>query len=30
VSTIIEAEGRGWDRGFMEGILGKGITFEIK
>jgi hypothetical protein len=29
-STIIEAEGKkGWDRGFAEGKLGKGITFEM-
>jgi hypothetical protein len=28
-SALIEAEGRGWDKGFVEGKLGKEITFEI-
>jgi hypothetical protein len=27
-STLIEAEGGGWDRGILEGA-GKGITFEM-
>jgi hypothetical protein len=27
-STLIEAGGREWDRGFVEGKSGKGITFE--
>jgi hypothetical protein len=27
-STIIEAEGGGWERRFPEGKLGKDITFE--
>jgi hypothetical protein len=26
---LIEAGGWGWDSGFLEGKLGKGITFEI-
>jgi hypothetical protein len=30
VSTLIEAGGGGWDRGFSEGKLGKGITFEMQ
>jgi hypothetical protein len=29
VSTLIEAGKRGWDRGFMEGKLGMGTTFEM-
>jgi hypothetical protein len=29
VSTLIEGEGRGWDREFAEGKLVKRITFEI-
>ena len=28
-SIIIEAGGRGWDRGLPEGKPGKGITFEM-
>jgi hypothetical protein len=28
-STLIEAGRGGWDRGFPEGKLGKGITFEM-
>ena len=28
-STLIEARGGRGDRGFMEGKLGKGITFEV-
>jgi hypothetical protein len=28
-STLIEAGDRGEDRGFVEGKLGRGITFEI-
>jgi len=28
-SALIEAEGVGWDRGFPEGKLEKGITFEM-
>jgi hypothetical protein len=29
VSNLIEAEGGGWDREFLERKLGKGITFEV-
>jgi hypothetical protein len=29
VGTLIEAGGRMLDRGFVEGKLGKGITFEM-
>jgi hypothetical protein len=28
-SILIEAGGRGWDRGVEEGKLGKGITFTM-
>jgi hypothetical protein len=28
-SNLTEAEGGGWDRGFAEGKLGKGRTFEM-
>jgi len=28
-NTIIEEERWGWDRGFIEGKVGKGITFEM-
>jgi hypothetical protein len=28
-ATLIEAGGMGWDRGIPEGILGKGIKFEM-
>jgi len=28
-STLIEAGQGGWDRGFLEGKPGRGITFEI-
>jgi hypothetical protein len=30
VSTLIEARGRGWEKGFAEWKLGKGITFEMQ
>ena len=29
MSNLIEAEGGGWDREFLERKLGKGITFEV-
>jgi hypothetical protein len=29
-STLIEAGGGGWDGGFVEEKLGKGITFEMQ
>jgi hypothetical protein len=29
VSTLIKAGRRGWSRGFEEGKLGRGITFEM-
>jgi len=28
-STLIEAGCGGWDRGFLEGKLGRGIVFEM-